>query len=110
MSINLTAAAADRIRSFMSREGLDESSAYFRLGVEKTGCSGWGYVVGLEREPAANDQMFKSQDIAIVVDAEQLELLKDTEIDYKREGINSVFAFKNPNMAAECGCGESFTV
>lgn len=110
MSINLTSAAADRIRSFMVREGLDENSAFFRLGVEKTGCSGWGYVVGLEREPADNDQLFNSQDIRIIVNTEQLDLLKDTEIDYKREGINSIFAFKNPNMAAECGCGESFTV
>ena len=110
MSINLTPAAAERIRQFMGREGLSDSNAYFRLGVEKTGCSGWGYIVGLERQPAANDQTFKSQDIEIVVNAEHLELLKDTEIDYKREGLNSVFSFKNPNMAAECGCGESFTV
>ncbi len=110
MSIQLTTSAATRIRYFIDREGLAEGQAFFRLGVKKTGCSGWGYVVGLEREPAANDQLFNSQGIEIIVDNEQLELLKDIEVDYRREGLNSVFAFKNPNMTAECGCGESFTV
>jgi len=27
-----------------------------------------------------------------------------------RKGLNESFQFQNPNVKAECGCGESFTV
>jgi iron-sulfur cluster assembly protein len=32
------------------------------------------------------------------------------ELDYVREGLNERFSFRNPNVSAECGCGESFSV
>ena len=32
-----------------------------------------------------------------------------TEIDWVRQGLNQVFVFRNPQVQAECGCGESFT-
>ena len=32
-----------------------------------------------------------------------------TEIDFVAKGLNQQFVFRNPRMAAECGCGESFT-
>ena len=31
-------------------------------------------------------------------------------MDYVKKGLNEGFEFKNPNVAGECGCGESFTV
>jgi Fe-S cluster assembly protein SufA/iron-sulfur cluster assembly protein len=37
-------------------------------------------------------------------------MLKGTEIDLVREGVNEVVKFNNPNVVAECGCGESFSV
>ena len=33
-----------------------------------------------------------------------------TELDVAREGRNEGFKFNNPNVKAECGCGESFNV
>jgi iron-sulfur cluster assembly protein len=36
--------------------------------------------------------------------------LNGTQLDFVREGLNEGFIFKNPNVSAECGCGESFTV
>jgi len=32
-----------------------------------------------------------------------------TEIDFAQKGLNQEFVFRNPNAAAACGCGESFT-
>ena len=32
-----------------------------------------------------------------------------TRIDFLKSGLNEQFVFANPNVAAECGCGESFT-
>ena len=31
-------------------------------------------------------------------------------LDFVREGLNEGLQFRNPNVSAECGCGESFTV
>ena len=36
-------------------------------------------------------------------------VVEGTEIDFVRTGLNQQFVFRNPRMAAECGCGESFT-
>jgi iron-sulfur cluster assembly protein len=33
-----------------------------------------------------------------------------TIVDFAREGLNEGLEFRNPNVAGECGCGESFTV
>ena len=44
------------------------------------------------------------------LDADAVDFLRGTEIDYAREGINRTLRFRNPNVVAECGCGESFSV
>jgi iron-sulfur cluster assembly protein len=31
-------------------------------------------------------------------------------VDFVKEGLNEAFKFRNPNIAGECGCGESFSV
>ena len=36
-------------------------------------------------------------------------MVDGTEIDFAQKGLNQEFVFRNPNAAAECGCGESFT-
>ncbi len=106
MSIQLTHAALDRVRTFLSTQ---QQAAGFRLGVKRTGCSGWGYVVDVAREVTADDSVFEQDGVAIVVDAQSLPLVRGTEVDFVRRGLNHEFVFRNPNAAAECGCGESFT-
>jgi len=31
-------------------------------------------------------------------------------MDFKQDGLNEGFSFRNPKVKGECGCGESFTV
>ncbi len=45
-----------------------------------------------------------------MIDAQALALVDGTEIDFVRQGLNRNFVFRNPNVAGECGCGESFSV
>jgi iron-sulfur cluster assembly protein len=47
--------------------------------------------------------------VKIYVDAISLPLVDGTEIDFAKQGLSETFVFRNPNAAAECGCGESFT-
>jgi iron-sulfur cluster assembly protein len=80
-----------------------------RFGVSRTGCSGWGYKVDMARSLAPGDTVFDADGIGIHVDADSLPLVDGTVIDFIKQGLNEQFVFRNPNVAGECGCGESFT-
>ena len=107
MPVSLTPAAAERVRSFITNRG---RGVGLRLGVKKTGCSGYAYVVNYADEVAAGDAVFEDAGVKVIVDAESLRLVDGTEIDFVRQGLNEAFRFRNPNVRGECGCGESFNV
>ncbi|MGE3480812.1 MAG: HesB/IscA family protein [Gammaproteobacteria bacterium] len=107
MSISLTKAAADHLKDFLDKRG---RGGGLRLGVKTTGCSGLSYVVEIFDEVAPGDVVFEQNDIKVAVDSKNLVFLDGTEIDYRQEGLNEGFRFKNPNEKATCGCGESFSV
>jgi iron-sulfur cluster assembly protein len=107
MSISLTSAAADRVRSFLSRRG---HGLGLRVGVKKTGCSGFAYVVNYADQIGSDDLVFEDQGVKVIVDRESLGLIDGTQIDFVKQGLNEAFRFRNPNVKGECGCGESFTV
>ena len=107
MSVSLTDSAADRVRSFLTSRG---HGVGLRLGVKKTGCSGFAYVVNYADEVGADDVVFEDRGVRVIVDAESLRFVNGTEIDFVRQGLNEAFRFRNPNVRGECGCGESFNV
>jgi iron-sulfur cluster assembly protein len=107
MSISLTSAAADRVRSFLGRRG---HGVGLRLSVKKTGCSGFAYVVNYADEIGADDVVFEDQGVKVIVDRPSLGFIDGTQIDFVKQGLNEAFRFRNPNVKGECGCGESFTV
>ena len=107
MSIHLTEAAVRRVTSFLAS---DPNAVALRFGVKKTGCSGYSYTVDLAQQIGADDRVYEQQGVRVVVDPASLPYVEGTEIDYPRQGINSAFVFRNPNVAGACGCGESFTV
>ena len=107
MTVSLTAPAADRVRNFLQTRG---KGVGLRLGVKKTGCSGFAYVVSYADEVGAGDVVFDAAGVKVIVDSEALRYVDGTQIDFVREGLNEAFKFRNPNIKGECGCGESFTV
>jgi iron-sulfur cluster assembly protein len=107
MSISLTSAAADRVRSFLGRRG---HGAGLRLSVKKTGCSGFAYVVNYADDIGADDVVFEDRGVKVIVDRDSLGFIDGTEVDFVKQGLNEAFRFRNPNVKGECGCGESFTV
>ncbi len=107
MAISLTAAAADRVRSHLDKR---QASLGLRLGVTKTGCSGYSYVINYAEKIGETDVVFEDKGITVVVDPEALELIDGTEVDFVKNGLNEAFSFRNPNVTGECGCGESFNV
>jgi len=107
MSISLTEAAANRIRTFLASRG---HGIGLRLGVRKTGCSGFAYVVNYADGQQADDVVFEDRGVRVFVDAGSLKLIDGTVIDFVKQGLNEAFRFRNPNVKGECGCGESFSV
>jgi iron-sulfur cluster assembly protein len=104
--ITLTPAALERVRQFTAGR---PQAIGMRFGVKRTGCSGWGYQVELAERVGDGDQVFEQDGVRVVVDAQSLPIVAGTEIDFVRRGLNHEFVFRNPQAAAECGCGESFT-
>ena len=48
-----------------------------------------------------------SDKMTLAVAPDAVTILRGTVSDYVSEGVNSVVKFNNPNVIAECGCGES---
>jgi iron-sulfur cluster assembly protein len=107
MAISLTESAAVRVLDHLERRG---KGVGLRLGVKKTGCSGFAYVINYADEIGADDVVFEDREVKIVVDRDSLPLIDGTQVDFVRQGLNEAFKFRNPNVKGECGCGESFSV
>jgi len=107
MAISLTESAANRVKSFLATRG---SGIGLRLGVRKTGCSGFAYVINYAEKADPSDCVFEDHGVRVFVDAGSLKLLDGTIVDFVKEGLNEAFRFRNPNVKGECGCGESFSV
>ena len=107
MTISLTQSAATRVKSFLEKRG---SGVGLRIGVRKSGCSGWAYTIDYADVIEPGDSVFDREGVKVIVDNDSLELIDGTEVDFVKDGLNEAFKFRNPNVKGECGCGESFTV
>ncbi len=106
--ISVTEKAAQHIRQQLDKRG---NTLGMRLGVRKSGCTGFMYVVDYVDQLGVNDQVYDQHGVKVVVDTESLPYLEGTEIDYVRSNaLNQGLEFKNPNVKDACGCGESFNV
>ncbi|MEH6444249.1 MAG: iron-sulfur cluster assembly accessory protein [Oceanospirillaceae bacterium] len=82
-----------------------------RLSIKKSGCTGYAYVLDYVSQPENGDKLLTlNHDVNLAVSEKAAQIAQGTEIDYVLEGVNRVIKFNNPNVIAECGCGESFTV
>ncbi len=107
MAISLTERAAQHVRRSLVRRG---KGVGIRIGVRTTGCSGLAYKLEFVDAAVADDLAFESHGLQVFVDPKSLPYIDGTELDFVKEGLNEGFKFQNPNVKAECGCGESFTV
>jgi iron-sulfur cluster assembly protein len=109
MAITLTQDAIKAVKDTMSRQGLDPSSHYLRVGVAGGGCSGFSYSLGFTSEKNEDDTLFDCDGVQVVCDPSGLAYLDGTEIGYKDDVMDKGFLFSNPNASGSCGCGKSFS-
>ncbi|ADZ90487.1 HesB/IscA family protein [Marinomonas mediterranea] len=106
-AVTLTAVA----QKYFSAKLTAQPEKLIRLSTKESGCTGFAYVLDIVAKAEDSDEVLTFENgLEFAVAQGSLELLKGTEIDLVREGVNQVVKFNNPNVIAECGCGESFSV
>lgn len=108
--LRFTQAAQQHIESVIAKNAGANS---YRLSVKKTGCNGYMYVSEVVSEPKKNTDIILNDCAAfsVFVCEQAVEMIKGTTVDYveKSFGMRQL-VFINPNIAGECGCGESFNL
>jgi iron-sulfur cluster assembly protein len=107
--VNLTGKGAEKVREFLSSQGLETSSAGLRVGVRGGGCSGFQYQLAFD-EQRAGDVVFEHSGLRLLVDNQSLPYVDGSTIDYVDSLQGAGFQVNNPNVVAACGCGSSFRV
>ena len=107
MSVRLTESAARRVQQQLEARG---RGLGLRVGVKASGCSGYAYLLDYADQPEPDEVVFESHGARVFVARDTLPMLDGLVVDFRKEGLNEVFKFENPNAEALCGCGESFSV
>lgn len=101
--IQVTAAAADKVKTYLAQEKESLPEGGLRLYAQPGGCSGVRYGLALD-EPQEGDHIFESAGIKLIVDAASLEHLEGAEVDFHEDQTGGGFAISNPNAQAGCSC------
>lgn len=105
--LTVTPAAAEHFRASLANNAMSG----VRISVRSSGCTGFKYVMEEVSDGAEGDLTIDLENgVYVYLDADAVSFMRGTQIDYTQEGVNRTLKFNNPNVVAECGCGESFNV
>lgn len=106
--ITITESARTHIQKFLVSMG---ENAGFKIGVKKSGCSGYAYMADVAENPDKDDLCLNEHGLRIFIDQASIPIIQGTVIDLVDKGLSQKqLCFNNPNVEDSCGCGESFTV
>ena len=100
--------ASNRLLGLLRKQGREQNGA-LRVAVVGGGCSGLQYALGFDLEAQAGDAVGEQHGVNVVIDRFSLPYLEGAEVDFVDGLMGQGFAVSNPNAAASCGCGSSFT-
>lgn len=106
-NLTLSPSAAARVAAIAEKQG---KPAILRLSVEGGGCSGFQYKFGLADTADADDSVSETDGVRLIVDPVSLDLVNGCVVDFVESLGGAAFRVDNPNAAAGCGCGTSFSV
>ena len=78
--------------------------------VPDSGCGDFRYAMGIEPGPREGDTSINAHGITVIVDADSVELLHGSTLEFSDSLIDGGFKIKNPRAQSECGCGQSFSL
>lgn len=105
--LTITDRAADRITKIISEA--HGSVIGVKVGVDKTGCSGYAYKLDYAKEVNGCD-VVEVKGIKVFIEPSAVMFLIGSQMDYTTDKLSSRFTFINPNEKSTCGCGESFSI
>lgn len=100
--------AAQKLASLLVESAKPEGA--LRIAVVGGGCSGLQYQMDLVEAPREKDILIESLAVKLVVDPKSALYLSGSVLDYSDDLQSTGFTVTNPNAAATCSCGKSFTV
>jgi iron-sulfur cluster assembly protein len=104
--ITVTENAVRQLRALLEARPASAGQG-LRVGIAKGGCSGLQYEMTLGAR-RAGDETIERDGVEFFVDAESMDYLRGSTLDY-RDGLTGAgFHIENPNAARTCGCGTSF--
>ena len=107
MAVSLTQRAAEEVNKYLGERG---HGLGIRVLVQSSECSGMAYQIVFVDAPEAGDEIIECHGATLFVDPKSLVWIEGTVVDFVQEGEESGFAFSNPNVSSQCGCGDSFYV
>jgi iron-sulfur cluster assembly protein len=105
--LKLSEKAGAKLSSLLQRQGRPNGA--LRVAVIGGGCSGLQYKMDLVDGPANRDIVIPSQGVQVVIDPKSALFVSGSELDFSDDLQKGGFKVTNPNAAAHCSCGESFT-
>ena len=108
VAIDFTESAASKVRMLKQREGDD--SLLLRVFITGGGCNGFSYGFTFDNEIAEDDAVVVQSGVTMVVDSMSFPYLEGAAIQFVEDLNGSQFVVTNPNAAATCGCGNSFSI
>lgn len=109
VEMNVTAAALEEIRKFMSGEDDLPETAGLRVRVVPGGCSGFQYSLNIEENSKNGDFILEKEGVKLFIDMFSAQYLNGITVDFTSNMMGSGFTFDNPNATGGCGCGTSFS-
>ncbi len=105
--VKITEAASQKLTSLLTKQGRPHGA--LRVAVIGGGCSGLQYKMDLVDGPANRDIRVESRSVRVVVDPKSALFVSGSLLDFSADLQKGGFKVTNPNAAATCSCGESFS-
>lgn len=107
--IDITEAAAERLRLVAESESVDLGETYLRVAVVPGGCSGLTYDLGWDTTRREADDLVEARGLRVLLDPRSAAYLDGTTLDFSDGLDGQGFHFHNPQASRTCACGESFS-
>jgi len=107
-NIQFSDRAAAKVKTLITADG--EENLRLRVFITGGGCNGFSYGFTFDDEVSEDDAIVDRLGVSMVVDAMSYPYLEGSQVDYVEDLSGSAFIVTNPNAAATCGCGNSFSL
>ncbi|MEK6934892.1 MAG: iron-sulfur cluster assembly accessory protein [Nanoarchaeota archaeon] len=105
--IILTQKASKKIKELISSHSKPFQG--LKIKVSPGGCSGYHYDFELTESKQDQDKVIEEHGVKVFIDAESLNMMKGSTIDYIDALQGAGFKVSNPEATSTCGCGQSFS-